>query len=216
MKTAIIIPNFNDNQKLDELIHSIHVENKEDIIIVDDGSKKQYKSNNTNISVLYNETNRGKGYSLLKGFKYAYSKGYIHAITLDADLQHNPLHIKEFINSNDNNDLVLGYRIFSKEMPIHRRISNVITSKLVSLIVKEKILDSQCGFRRYNIKKVLDDTYIEMGFQFESEVIIKLFKGHLKFEHIPISTIYNNEISSMNNIMDTIKFIRLIIRSIIF
>ena len=55
-----------------------------------------------------------------------------------------------------------------------------------------------------------------MGFQFESEVIIKLFKDHLKFEHIPISTIYNNEISSMNNIMDTIKFIRLIIRSIIF
>ena len=27
-----------------------------------------------------------------------------------------------------------------------------------------------------------DDTYIEMGFQFESEVIIKLFKDHLKFD----------------------------------
>ena len=98
MNTAIIIPNFNDNQKLNELINLIDSDYKADIIIVDDGSENQYKSNNRNIAVLRNKKNRGKGYSLLKGFKYAHSKGYIYAITLDADLQHSPIYIKEFIN----------------------------------------------------------------------------------------------------------------------
>ena len=216
MNTAIIIPNFNDNDTLNELISLLSEDNKKNVIVVDDGSNSQYKSNQSNITILYNQKNQGKGYSLLKGFKYAHENGYAHAITLDADLQHDPAHIEDFVNSDYTDDLVLGYRTFSKTMPIHRRLSNRITSKIVSFITKQTILDSQCGFRRYRVKKVLEHQYSEMGFQFESEVIIKLFNDQLKFKQIPISTVYNGEISSMNNMMDTLKFIRLIIRSIIF
>ena len=52
--------------------------------------------------------------------------------------------------------------------------------------------------------------YREDGFQFESEVLIKLLCNNCTLHHIEIPTIYAQEKSSMNNIWDTIKFIRLI------
>ena len=58
-------------------------------------------------------------------------------------------------------------------------------------------------------------TYIEHGFQFESEVLIKILSNNGTIDHIEIPTIYTQENSSINNILDTFKFIRLILRYLI-
>ena len=57
-----------------------------------DESQKKVKNNKApNI-------NKGKGYSLIKSFKHAYNLGYTHAITIDADFQHPPSYIIDFLN----------------------------------------------------------------------------------------------------------------------
>jgi glycosyltransferase involved in cell wall biosynthesis len=186
------------------------------IIVVDDGSQPdvQIESEITYVKLLKNNINHGKGYSLIKGFHYANDQGYTHAITLDADSQHDPAYIPEFLSIDENISIVCGKRDLKGSMPFHRRISNIITSKIVSFICHTKLFDSQCGYRRYNLQDVCRERYFEKGFQFETEILIKLLKNKLKIFHIDIPTIYAGESSSMRYIYDTLKFIRLIIRTL--
>ena len=162
-----------------------------------------------------NTKNRGKGYSIKKGMKYAYKNNYTHVITLDADLQHDPVYIKSFLDTEENIDIVIGARSFDSSMPFLRRFSNFTTSFILSLLTKKKILDSQSGYRRYKLNSDFFNYCIEDGFQFESEVLInKLREEGATLEHVSISTLYNDEKSSINNLLDTYKFIKLIIKKI--
>tara|TARA_B100000959_G_C14607139_1_gene470515 strand:- start:244 stop:633 length:390 start_codon:yes stop_codon:yes gene_type:complete len=123
--------------------------------------------------------------------------------------------LDDFFEVDDEYDIVLGTRDFTTNMPVHRRLSNLITSKLVSFMCGRKILDSQCGYRRYKLSNVLCWKYMENGFQFESEILIRMIglsKGSIK--HVPINTIYNSEKSSISHVSDTFQFISMIIRSL--
>ena len=85
----------------------------------------------------------------------------------------------------------------------------------MSLLTKKKILDSQSGYRRYKLDSDFFNYCIEDGFQFESEILIdRLRKENATLKHVSISTLYNDEKSSINNLLDTYKFIKLIIKKI--
>jgi hypothetical protein len=214
MKPVIIIPAYNPPQTFNQLISEINNTISNPIIVIDDGSYPVIKENNS-IILLRNIKNTGKGYSLIKAFNYAYKLGYTHAITLDADFQHDPRYLEQFLEINEDITIVIGKRHFNITMPVHRKISNIVTSFIISYICGKKIFDSQCGYRRYKLSNVCDENYIENGFQFESEVLIKLMKkkNHTIY-HLDVPTIYHKEFSSINNIFDTIKFLRLIYRSV--
>ena len=113
-------------------------------------------------------------------------------------------------------DFVLGYRKRDKSMPIHRRFSNSVTSFIISKLTNKDILDSQCGFRRYNLDLVNSFYYKENGFQFESEILIKCLNDNTSMTQIKIETIYDkNNKSYINHVSDTLKFIKLILKSLI-
>ena len=212
MNIAIIIPAFNPPESFLSLLKTISTTSKLTIIIIDDGSFPEIIIKNPEIIILRNKQNQGKGFSLFKAFKYAQENDFTHAVTLDADSQHDPRLIEMFLEVNEDISLVLGTRIFEKDMPYHRRISNKLTSLIISFLSSETIQDSQCGYRRYKLIDICSEIFIEKGFQFETEVIIKLLQNKLKIDHINIPTIYANEISSMRNFQDTFKFIIMIIR----
>ena len=216
MNLLIIIPSYNSNDTLLELIANLNDRYTLPILVIDDGSDVEFSFDIQNVKILRNRKNRGKGYSLLKGFQYASSNGYSHALTMDADLQHSYMEVSSFLSIDTSVDLVLGCRERRRKMPIARRFSNKITSLLISSLVGMKITDSQCGYRRYNLDLVLEKNYLESGFQFESEVLIKCISKSLKVKEIKIETIYDpNNKSYIRHMSDTLKFIRLIIRSII-
>ena len=101
-------------------------------------------------------------------------------------------------------------------MPFLRRLSNKITSKIISKLTNNTILDSQCGYRRYRLEDVLSESYTEKGFQFESEVLIKCLNDNTSMTQIKIETIYDkNNKSYINHVSDTLKFIKLILKSLI-
>ena len=214
MIPAIIIPVYNAPKTFTQLLQSIRNKSSIPIIIIDDGSEPDVhiESDFIDVTILKNNMNQGKGYSIMKGINYSHNQGYTHAITLDADSQHDPVLIPKFLSIDANISIVCGKRDFNNSMPFHRRFSNLVTSKIVSYVCNAKVYDSQCGYRRYLIKDVCMERYIEKGFQFETEVIIKLLQNKLKIDHINIPTIYANESSSMRNFQDTYKFIIMIIR----
>ena len=217
MKTNIIVPAYNNLHSLNKLLVKIRKRYSYPIVVVDDGSIPKLNIDSIdNIKLLRNNINRGKGYSLQKALEFSYNNNYDFSITIDSDLQHDPIFIDDFIKISNNFDLVLGRRKFNKKMPYLRRFSNFITSFIISKISRIKIYDSQCGYRRYNLSKFNLCSYNEDGFQFESEVIIAFSRIKAKISHVDISTIYGDEKSAMNHISDTIKFIKMIFRNLGF
>ncbi len=216
LDTAILIPSYNSNLRLQKLINQIKDQYEYQIIVVDDGSPKPVELEYNDISLIKNESNRGKGLSLKRGFDFAREKGFSHVVTMDSDLQHDPSELALFLDSNSNLDFVLGYRERNKDMPISRKLSNWITSRIISKLTGLDIIDSQCGYRRYSLCAIDGIEFIETGFQFESEVLIKGLGAESKIEQVKVSTIYDKDNKSyIKHFSDTLKFIQLILRSIL-
>ena len=101
-------------------------------------------------------------------------------------------------------------------MPIHRKASNIITSFIISKLCKIKIYDSQCGYRRYKLDEFIKINFNEFGFQFETEVFFKLNSILINsLENVDISTVYNDNGSSISNYKDTLKFINLVLKQLL-
>ena len=213
MKTLLVIPNYNHSSSCAILIDKLPQYN---ILIVDDGSRIPFtnKENSSKITIIRNSKNMGKGYSIKKAAKYAISNYYSHILTIDADLQHDPIYVEKFMNTSTQYDLIYGKRNFKINMPFLRKLSNFITSKIISFFCQLRIYDTQCGYRLYNLElfKKLDSK--EDGYQFETEILLKKINKYSHIGYVEISTIYNDSKSHINNILDTIKFVILIIKNI--
>ena len=213
MKTLLVIPNYNHSISCNTLIDKLALY---DTLIIDDGSTIpfQNKSKYSKSIILRNSINRGKGYSIKKAANFAISKHYTHILTIDADLQHDPIFLEKFISEIKDNDFIYGKRNFSINMPVLRKLSNTITSKIISYYCDKDILDSQCGYRIYNLDLFKNLNSEEHGYHFETEILLKKINKYSKIRYVEISTIYNGSKSHINNILDTIKFVKLVIKSI--
>ncbi len=213
----IIIPVYNGRDSLLKLIHHIDLFARYPILIIDDGSTDGLSEKHFKKAIyLKHEINRGKGAALKTGFKHARELGYSHALTLDGDGQHDPMLIETFIEHTRKcpNALIVGERdLVNLTMPLHRKLSNNITSLILSLRTARRIRDSQVGYRCYPLKDKRLWISIEDGFQFESAVFFNIAKLHLELIWQPIPVIYGDEDSHMNLVVDTLRFIRTFFRS---
>ena len=220
MKTFnILIPAYNASKTIEELINQLFkLEIKpENIIVINDGSTDETSSisKGLNVNVVDLQHNQGKGAALLKGFEYFLqnSKAY-YLICMDADLQHPVKSISNFLKSESK--FVIGNREKKlKTMPFHRILSNVMTSKILSIVTKQKIFDSQCGYRMIHRDVISKLELNEKGFQLESEMVVEVAKMGVKIGYVDIPTIYNQSGSNISNVKDTLRFIRYIIKEIL-
>ncbi len=223
LKLGIIIPVFNgDHNVLEKLIHLIFntCQNYSfSILIVDDGSKAPLQIPNhlnQKVDVLRHEINKGKGAALKTGFNYFAEVVPVDVIlTMDADLQHPPEKIPAFIQKYQSGlgHIIVGYRNRSpKIMPLHRMVSNSLTSLIISLLTGQLIRDSQCGYRLID-QKILNNLELrENRFHLESELFLRAAEKRISIGFVPIATIYSNQKSSIRNVRDTLNFIALIFR----
>jgi len=214
MKVAIIIPAYNEEKKIRETLRSINWP-KKDIIVVDDGStdKTFDIAKEEGVTVLRHNTNFGKGKAQRTGFAYAIRNNYDCVITMDADGQHSPAEIPNFIKamSEGKGDIIIGTRKPSlKDMPPIRVLTNLLTSLVVSLLCGTRVRDSQSGYRIIK-REVLEKTPLRTNnYQTESEIIINAGRRGYRIGAIPIKIIYRgDESSKIDPIIDTIRFIKL-------
>jgi len=219
-KICVIIPAYNVEATIAKVISQVSkFINTNHVVVINDGSSDQtgLVATRTNTVVLWNEINRGKGYSLKKGFQYAVQNSYEAIITLDGDLQHDPLEIPRFIDCyfRTNADLILGDRTgdFSN-MPLDRQFSNKMTSLIVSILVNQRIRDSQTGYRLIKTELLKSISLISNHYETESELLIKALLNRYKIAHVPIKTIYNAQQSHIHRFVDTLRFLRIVILSL--
>lgn len=214
MKCFVIIPAFNEGERIESLVREIGAFN-EDILVVDDGSTDgtSESARSAGAHVLHHRENRGKGEALKTGFRYALSHKADAVITLDGDGQHDWREIAAFLQEARKEDagIILGTRMRDvRGMPFVRLLTNLVTSWIVSRISRQRISDSQSGYRLIQCK-VLRSLYLQTSnYDLESEILIKASRAGYRIKEIPIKTLYGKNTSKIHPWRDTVRFVRLV------
>jgi glycosyltransferase involved in cell wall biosynthesis len=123
------------------------------VVVVDDGSSDDTAANAraAGATVISHSRNLGKGAALKTGFEYALGRGYDAVVTLDADTQHDPDEIPALLKEAEKGaGIVIGARLGDKEkVPPARYYTNMVGVAAISWRAKNRLLDSQSGFRLY-------------------------------------------------------------------
>jgi glycosyltransferase involved in cell wall biosynthesis len=187
MKTVAVIAAFNEERKIKDVIERTK-KYVDRVIVVDDGSRDKTSevSRKAGAYVIRYEKNRGKGYATKVGLEKAIKLKPKIIVFLDADGQHNPDYIPNFIKALESGaDYVCGCRDLS-EYPFNRKIGNWGLKVLTNLLCPTGIMDTECGFRALSLEaaKRLDlksDRYeVEMDFAFN------VWKNKFKTKQIKI------------------------------
>lgn len=218
MKVCVIIPTYNEARTISSVVSAIRRENL-DVIVIDDGSSDSTVSlaRDNGATVLKNPVNEGKGASLAKGFRYALDKDFDAVITMDGDGQHLPKDISSFIELARRSPagIIIGNRMQKTgAMPWLRILTNTFMSWLISLITKQGIPDSQCGFRLIRRELLERLNLMTTKYETETEILIRAAEMGFTIESVAINTVYGDEKSQINSFLDTARFIRFIIREI--
>lgn len=164
---SVVIPLFNEAESLQELMCEISlvfskIQNSYEVIFVNDGSKDNSQevldvlaseSPNCNVKAIELKRNFGKAIALNAGFSVA--KGDI-IITMDADLQDDPIEIPCFIEKiNEGYDVVSGWKTDRKDSFIKNKTSKIYNF-FTSFVSGVKLHDHNCGFKAYRSEAVKD------------------------------------------------------------
>lgn len=218
MKICVLIPAYNESAALGPVVRAVRDKGL-DVLVVDDGSSDGSAAiaKENGAIVLANVKNHGKGYSLQRGFDFILSRDYGALITMDADGQHSPQDLDKFIAlfKARQPDIICGNRMRNpKGMPGVRFVTNKVMSGLISLVCRQKIYDTQCGYRLIKAEVLRNIQLSSAAFEIESEVLIKACKKRYRVASVPIRTIYSNERSKINPFFDTVRFIIYIVREL--
>ncbi len=219
-KLLVLIPAYNAGSTIAELIHKASkFVDRGDIVVVDDGSQDQTFAIalRAGAVVLKHDRNKGKGEALKTGFTYAVEKNYGAFLTIDADLQHDPSSIRDFLEkaNADFNGMMIGTReINLREMPFARWLTNNLTSAILSVLSGQTIRDSQSGYRLISTQVLRSFKLKSKKYDLESEILVKAGRSGFKIEAVPIKTIYRGSKSFINPFVDTGRFIKLMWRTL--
>jgi glycosyltransferase involved in cell wall biosynthesis len=218
MKVCVLIPSYNEARTIGRIVEKIKKMGI-DVIVVDDGSTdatEKIASENGAI-VIRHMKNVGKGASLKEGFEFILkTTDFEGIIIMDGDGQHEPDDIRKFISraGDYDDDIIVGNRMMRAEgMPFVRRATNRFMSRLLSRLCRQDIPDTQCGFK-FIRRKILEEIKLDSNnYDFDSELLIRAARRHFKIASVPIRTIYGDELSRINPIKDTLKFVGLLIKT---
>ena len=216
MKTCVLIPAHNEAKTIGPLVEAL-VKKQFPVIVIDDGSGDNSGdiAREKKAMVLCNEEKMGKGNSLKRGFEYILRQNYDNVILMDGDGQHDVDDTDQFIERayNHPRSIICGTRMQNYAgMPPLRLWTNRFMSALISAVCKQKIPDTQCGFRLIPTALLKEIRLTSSDFEIETEVLIKASKKGYQVSSVPIKTIYRNEVSKINPLKDTIRFIVYIIK----
>jgi len=208
MKLSIVIPVFNEEKTVSEILRRIEEVDlsqlgfEKEIIIVDDGStdgtRQILKGFEDKYKVIYHSQNQGKGMATRTGLGRVTGD---YVIIQDADLEYDPQDYKKLLSLAIQNkaEVVYGYReLNSKDKPSHwsyyDRLSRwsyyaggIVLNWLTNIILGIKIKDESTCYKLFKTETIKSIPLESKRFEFCPEITAKVVKRGIKIYEVPIS-----------------------------
>lgn len=162
------------------------------------------------------ETNQGKGAAVMAGMRAAQAGGLTHAVQIDADLQHDPSRIGEFVALAKKYPaaVINGVPQYDSSVPAVRLHGRRITTVLVWVhTLSRRIADAMCGFRLYPIAAAVAlDARTRLGrrMEFDADIIVRLFWAGTDVVNLATPVTYPADgVSHFRMLRDNLRMARL-------
>lgn len=223
----IVIPAYEPDDRLIDLLDQINTNKIGIVILVDDGSGEKFRKifeeaekriKATGGCLLKHSVNMGKGKALKTAFSYIIENypAAVGAVTADSDGQHTVECIQKVSENlmNYPNNLILGVRTFDGEdIPWKSRFGNKLTEKIFSYVAGIHVSDTQTGLRGIPMQFMKELIHMEGDrFEFEMRMLLEC-AGRYNVTEVPIQTIYDskeNHQTHFNPVSDSLKIYRIL------
>lgn len=201
MKLSIIIPAYNEEATIAAIVERVQAVEmgavEKEIIVVDDGSKDRTWSILTKlpgIRSISQARNAGKGAAVMTGIKAA--SGDIVLIQ-DADLEYDPGDYPAMIQPivDKQADAVMGSRFilykpkyFGKRRSpyLSHYIGNLLITTVTNLLYNRRFTDYEGCYKAFRRDVIVSTPVIARGFEFDNELVCKLFRKGTRMTEVPI------------------------------
>jgi glycosyltransferase involved in cell wall biosynthesis len=223
---SIIIPAYNEKEGISQVIDSLQALRKShsyrwEIIVVDDGSTDgtaDMIKNRKDVVLVQHSLNRGYGAAIKTGIRHA---KYDNLIISDADGTYSANDIPRLLSALgglSTSEMVVGSRErYKSNIPLVRRPAKWMINKLANYLTGTKIPDLNSGLRAMKKDVVMKFSHLlPDGFSFTTTITLAMLTNDYTVEFIPIEYKIRSGKSKIRPIRDTLNFIQLIIRTVLY
>ena len=205
MKLSVLIPVYNEERTLEEVVRRVcAVQMAKEIILVDDGSKDRSReilarlkdqSERANdplnqIKVFFQPENQGKGAAIKTAISHV--TGDV-VIVQDADLEYDPKDYPSLLEpiQDGSADVVYGTRFAGggahRVLFFWHSLGNRTLTLLSNMLTNLNLSDMEVGYKVFRAEVLKGIELKSNRFGFEPEITIKLAKKRCRFYEVPIS-----------------------------
>ena len=205
MKLSVLVPVYNEEQTLEEVVRRVRAfPLTKEIILVDDGSKdrsreilERLREQNASVSdpvneikIFFQPLNQGKGAALKTALSHV--TGDV-VIIQDADLEYDPKDYSKLIEPIETGlaDVVYGTRFAGggahRVLFFWHSMGNRMLTLLSNMLTNLNLSDMEVGYKVFRAEVLRGIELKSKRFGFEPEITMKLAKKHCRFYEVPIS-----------------------------
>ncbi len=198
MKVSVIIPTYNEEENIGDLIREVdsQLSRESEVIVVDGDSTdstrrivESMQEDTGGLQLIRKTSREGIGAAYRRGFEEA--EGEV-VVQMDADFSHPPEKIPELVSEIQRGaDVAVGSRYVKggeRKDPLLRRISPLIGSYLYRFGLGSPVKDVTSGFKAYSreVAEELSSRDLPDGFHFQAASLMGLVEEGRSIVEVPI------------------------------
>ena len=201
-KVIVVIPAYNEAQKISRVVEKIPKDAVTEILVVDDGSTDGCCDNLPSLgaSVLRHDERQYIGVAIRNGLRYALENDFEFIVVMAGNDKDEPTEIPRLVEPLIRNeaDFVQGSRYLSGgkrgRMPGHRLLFTRLYSAALTICTFTRVTDGTNGFRAYKAD-ILRDKRIDIHQDWlfdnmEYYLSIKVVKLGYRYKEVPVTKLY--------------------------